>query len=231
MSTRTSSISSLLHRAGNLKYLLLSRNGFCTFHLRSFSGSERSLSSWWSLLAQCMDQLKKSYAKLQDKTASKIPTTESNMERKVTKIQDCPGSPLISESLKPTCRHSDEPAKKPIQCQREPRLKKKMFQIFTCGSSRYHSNFQSTRVFPDKGIARRKLSSLFWNYFSIWVKVALFALGFLLLSFRSINEPSHMQLWQRVTGQVCCNNSATRRENKLDLIYFRCAPCIDIFFD
>lgn len=40
---------------------------------------------------------KNSYAKLQDITASKIPTTEreSNMERKVTKMQGCPGSPFV----------------------------------------------------------------------------------------------------------------------------------------
>lgn len=161
---------------------------------------------------------KKSYAKLQDITASIISTTDSqsSMERKVTKIQDCPGNPLVwSESLKPTCRHSDEPAK----CQREPRWsvcwRKKVFQILTCGSSRYRSNFQSIFIFPAKGIARRKLSRLFWNYFSIWVKVALVALVFLLLSFKSINKPSYMQLCSCITVQVYCNSSAIRRENKL----------------
>lgn len=58
MSTRTSSISSQLYRAGILKYLVLSRNGLCTFYLQSFPGSERSLSSQRSSLALCTDQLK-----------------------------------------------------------------------------------------------------------------------------------------------------------------------------
>ena len=143
---------------------------------------------------------------------------------------------LISESLKPTCRHSDEPARKPIQCQREPKLsvcwRKRCSEFWHVGPP---GTSQISRVpvsfLPKELPEQNYQSSLFWNYFSIWVKVDLFALVFLLLSFQSINKPSCMQLWQRITGQVYCNNSAIRRENKLDLIYFRRALCIDVFFD
>lgn len=120
----TSSVSSLLHREEILKYLEFFRNGLWTFHLWSFSGSELSLSSSQSSLTLCMDQLKNPMQNRRHNCQQNSHNWKSQTWKERLQNTKLPREPisLISESLKPTCRRSDEPVKEPIRFQREPKL-------------------------------------------------------------------------------------------------------------
>lgn len=127
MSTRSSMINTLLHRAGILKYLVLSRSKLCIFYLLRFQGQNelfhlnegRSPWTWisWKLCKTWRHSCQQNPHNWEWAKGGKKGCKDARLPR----------NPLAvwSQSLKPTQRHSSEPARKPVQkagqCQGEPK--------------------------------------------------------------------------------------------------------------